>query len=218
MHDPAAIAAGVADIERRYPGRFVVGLGASHEAVVNADGSDRYRRPLSAMRAYLDALDGAPEPLAPGRRILAALGPRMLELSRDRSGGAHPYLVPPEHTAIARAALGPDRLLAPELSVTLEPDAGRARERARAFVTHYLALPNYVDNLRRLGYADEDLTGRGSDRLVDALVAGGDEAAIAAAVADHHAAGADHVCVQAVGAGETLPRETWRRLATALLG
>ncbi|HVW19544.1 MAG TPA: TIGR03620 family F420-dependent LLM class oxidoreductase [Solirubrobacteraceae bacterium] len=217
MHEPEAIAAGVEEIERRHPGRFLVGLGASHESVVNADGVDRYARPLSAMRAYLDALDAAPTPLPPRRRVLAALGPRMLELSRERSAGAHPYLVPPEHTAIARAALGPERLLAPELSVTLEPCPALARERARAFLADYLQMPNYVNNLRRLGYSDDDLAGAGGDRLLGDLVATG-EAAVAAAVAAHHEAGADHVCVQVVGAGEALPRDQWRRLAQALLG
>lgn len=215
MHDAGEVAAGVAAIERRHPERFVLGLGASHAAVVDAAGPARYGRPLSAMRAYLDALDvdGA----APARRILAALGPRMLELARERSGGAHPYLVPPEHTRFAREVLGPERLLAPELSVLLDADPERGLERAREFVADYLRLPNYTNNLRRLGFGESDLAAPGSDRLVRALVAFGDEQSIADRVEAHHAAGADHVALHVIGAGETLPREDWRRLADALL-
>jgi probable F420-dependent oxidoreductase len=141
----------------------------------------------------------------------------MLELARERSGGAHPYLVPPEHTRIAREALGEGRLLAPELSVLLEADEARGLERARAFVSDYLRLPNYTNNLRRLGFGDDDLSGGGSERLVRALVAFGDEDAVAESVAAHRAAGADHVALHVIGAGETLPREDWRRLAAALL-
>ncbi len=208
MHDPAAVASGAAALGPR----FLLGLGASHSAVVDAQEPGRYGRPLSTMVAYLDALDShAP---GPSQRVLAALGPRMLELARDRAAGAHPYLVTPEHTAIAREALGPDALLAPEQSVAPGDDL----EGARAFVTDYLRLPNYVNNLRRLGFDDADLTGMPSDRLVRALVATGSPEQIAARVAEHHAAGADHVTIQVIGAGETLPREAWRDLAPALLG
>jgi probable F420-dependent oxidoreductase len=217
MHDAAEVAAGVAAIARRHGERFLLGLGASHEAVVDAEGPARYGRPLSVMRAYLDALDGQPQPVPRSRRMLAALGPRMLELARERSGGAHPYLVPPEHTRFAREILGAERLLAPELSVLLESDPGRALERARAFVADYLRLPNYTNNLRRLGFDDGDLGGAGGDRLVRSLVAFGDEQVIADRVDAHHAAGADHVALHVIGAGETLPREDWRRLAQALL-
>jgi probable F420-dependent oxidoreductase len=215
MHPPAQVAAGVAAIDHSHPGRFLLGLGASHEAVVDAEGPPRYGRPYSAMVDYLDALDAQPQPPAP--RILAALGPRMLELARERSDGAHPYLVPPEHTRLAREALGEGRLLAPELSVLLDADEARALERARAFVSDYLRLPNYTNNLRRLGFDDADITDGGSDRLVRALVAFGDEDAIVAGVAAHRAAGADHVTLHVIGAGETLPREDWRRLAAALI-
>jgi probable F420-dependent oxidoreductase len=149
--------------------------------------------------------------------MLAALGPRMLELARDRAGGAHPYLVPPEHTALAREVLGPGRVLAPEQAVLLDPDPVRGRERARSFVSDYLALPNYVRNLRRLGFAEDDFRGGGCDRLVDALVARGDEEAVARRVREHHDAGADHVCIYVVGgAGENLQLDAWRRLAPAL--
>jgi probable F420-dependent oxidoreductase len=215
MHAAGEVAEGVAAIERRHRERFVLGLGASHAAVVDAAGPARYGRPLSAMRAYLDALDSQSAP--PTRRILAALGPRMLELARERSGGAHPYLVPPEHTLFAREVLGSEALLAPELSVLLDTDPERGLERARAFVADYLRLPNYTNNLRRLGFDESDVAAPGSDRLVRALVAFGDEQAIADRVADHHAAGADHVALHVIGAGETLPRDDWRRLAGALL-
>jgi len=208
MQDAAAVAAGVAELAFRHPDRFLLGLGASHASVVDA-----YEKPYSSMVAYLDALDAASPAVAPGDRILAALGPRMLELSRDRAGGAHPYLVPVEHTRLAREILGPDRLLAPELAVVLEPRDGLAA--ARAFVADYLAMPNYVRHLRRLGFGDDDLHDGGSDRLVRALVAWGDEAAIAASVDAHLAAGADHVCLQVVSP-EPLPRDAWRRLAALL--
>src|SRR5258708_4759602 len=153
----------------------------------------------------------------PEERMLAALGPRMLALARARAGAAHPYLVPPEHTALARQALGPGRVLAAEQAVVLDTDPQRGRERARAFVGDYLALPNYVRNLRRLGFGDDDFRGGGSGRLVDALVARGDEDAIAARVRAHHDAGADHVCIYVFGGGEeTLQLAAWRRLAPVL--
>jgi probable F420-dependent oxidoreductase len=171
------------------------------------------------MRSYLDELDAAGHPVPPESRILAALGPRMLELSRDRSAGAHPYFVPVEHTAVARDVLGAGPVLAPEQAVVLEPDPVRARELARRHVPRYLELPNYANNLRRLGFGDDDLRDGGSDRLVDAIVAWGDEEAIADRVRAHHDAGADHVCIQVVGVdGTAPPRETWRRLAPALSG
>jgi probable F420-dependent oxidoreductase len=148
----------------------------------------------------------------------------MLALAGARAGAAHPYLVPPEHTAAARLALGPDVVLAPQQAAVLEPDPARGRERAREFVNDYLALPNYVGNLRRLGFTEDDLRGPASDRLVDALVAHGDEDAIAARVRAHHDAGADHVCLYVLGARaghgapEELPLDAWRRLAPALAG
>jgi probable F420-dependent oxidoreductase len=215
MHPAAEVAAGVATIEQDHPGRFLLGLGASHAAVVDAEGPPRYERPYSAMVDYLDALDAQPQ--APAPRILAALGPRMLELARERSDGAHPYLVPPEHTRLARETLGEELLLAPELSVLLDSDPDRALERARAFVSDYLRLPNYTNNLRRLGFGDGDLADGGSERLVRALVAFGEEDAVLEGVAAHRDAGADHVTLHVIGAGETLPREDWRRLAAALL-
>ena len=217
MHDASAIAAGVSRLADEE--RMLAGLGVGHAANVDVGGPGRYVRPLSKMRDYLDELDGARPSLPAPNRILAALGPRMLELSRDRAGGAHPYLVPTEHTARAREILGPDPLLAPEQGVVLADDRARGREIARAHVADYLRLPNYVANLRRLGFGDEDVTGNGSARLVDALVVYGDEQRIADRVAEHLRAGADHVCVQVVGQrDEALAVEDWRRLAPALTG
>jgi probable F420-dependent oxidoreductase len=218
MHDPASVATGWGEIEQRWPGRFALGLGSSHAPIVDAGHPGRYRRPVGTMRTYLDALDASRPQVPAGARFLAALGPRMLELARERTGGAHPYLAPPEHTRRAREILGPGRVLAPEQAVLLEPDPDRGRERAGRFVADYLRLPNYVAHLRRLGYGEDDLAGGGSDRLVRDLVVWGDERAIAARVAAHHDAGADHVCIHVIGArDEVLPRDQWRRLAPALL-
>lgn len=219
MHDAASVAAGRARLERDHGGRFALGLGASHAAVVDGETPGRYRRPLSAMREYLDRLDVAEPPVAAADRFLAALGPRMLELARERSAGAHPYLVTVEQTAAARAALGPRALLAPELGVVLEADRDRALAAARAHLAGYLTLPNYTRNFLRGGFAEADLRGGGSERLVDALLACGDEEAVRRRVAEHLEAGADHVCVQIVhpGGDEYLAREEWRRLAPALL-
>jgi probable F420-dependent oxidoreductase len=148
---------------------------------------------------------------------LAALGPKMLELARDKTSGAHPYLVTPEHTAQARKILGPGKVLAPEQGAVLESDPARAREMARGALTHYTFLPNYANNWRRLGMTDDDIS-TVSDRLVDALFAWGSVEQIAARVKAHHDAGADHVCVQVVsGSGLDGAREAWRKLAPALL-
>ena len=218
MHDPAEVARRRASLVARYgPRRFLLGLGSSHAPLVESVMGVPYARPYSKMTEYLDALDGTETPVPAQMRMLAALGPRMLSLARTRAGAAHPYLVPPEHTAAARQALGPDILLAPEQAVVLSADPQLSREKARAFVHDYLALPNYVRNLRRLGFTDDDLHGRASDRLVDALVARGDEDAIAARVRAHHDAGADHVCIYVFGGDdEVLPLDAWRRLAPAL--
>jgi probable F420-dependent oxidoreductase len=202
--------------------RFLLGLGVSHGPIVErfAPGAT-YQKPLETMAAYLDALDAAAVPDATGQRVLAALGPKMLELSSTRAGGAHPYNVTPEHTAQARAVLGPAKLLVPEQAVALTTDADEARRWGRAFLENYLGLPNYANNLRRLGFTDEDIAGGGSDRLVDALVAWGDVDAIAARVQAHRDAGADSVCVQVLQDGPMggivgLPLDTYRRLAPAL--
>jgi probable F420-dependent oxidoreductase len=213
---PAEVAAFTHDAERDHPGRFLLGLGASHAVIVDGDGT-AYRKPYSKMVEYLDALDAAGLPAR--RRILAALGPRMLELSRDRATGAHPYFTHPEHTAEARAALGPDRLLAPEVAVVLETDPAAARATARQYTAGYLALPNYTNNLRRFGWTDEDLAGGGSDRLVDALIPRGTAEQVAAGVDKHYQAGADEVAIQVLNGGDatSFPAEAFRALAAVLI-
>jgi probable F420-dependent oxidoreductase len=210
-------------VSEAFPDRFLLGLGVSHQVMVEGIRGHDYSRPYSAMEAYLDAMDNglftASPPTAPPRRVLAALGPRMLRLAAERTQGAHPYFVPPEHTAFARETMGPGALLCPEQAVVLETDPSRAREIARSHMAIYLGLPNYTNNLKRFGVTDEDLADGGSDRLVDTVVAWGDEETIAARVAEHHAAGADHVCIQVVAPeGTGVPTDIWRRLAPALLG
>ena len=197
--DPMAMANGARTLAEAYPGRFILGLGVSHAATVARRGSV-YERPIERMSAYLDAMEAAayaaPAPAEPVPVVLAALGPRMLELAAARTDGAHPYFVPVEHTAMARERLGPEPLLVVEQTAVLDTDRAGARETARAFAARYLGLPNYANNLRRLGWGDEDLTGGGSDRLLDALIVQGDAGVIAARVRAHLDAGADHVCVQ----------------------
>jgi probable F420-dependent oxidoreductase len=183
-------------------GRVLLGIGVSHAPLVGRRGHD-YDKPLSTMRAYLEAMDKAAQslPEADSPRILAALRPKMLELSRDRAAGAHSYFVPPEHTAQARRILGPDRLLIPEQAVVLESDPSRAREIARTHMAYYLTLPNYLNNLRTLGFTDADFADGGSDRLADAIVAWGDADAVVKRVRAHLDAGADHVAIQPLSPG-----------------
>ena len=204
-----------------FPGRFLLGLGVSHQMSVEGMRQQVYGPPLATMRSYLDAMDGAlylaVEPTVAPERCLAALGPRMLALAAERTRGAHTYYVPPEHTGFARDVLGPGPLLAPEQKVILERDPAVAREIARANITMYLSLPNYANNLRRLGFTEEDIT-QCSDRLVDAIVAWGDVEAVRARVQAHLDAGADHVCLQVLpGDDPTRIRRDWQELAAALL-
>ena len=175
---PEEIGPAVADLEARHPGRFLLGLGTSHSAIVGD-----YSRPYSKMVAFIDGLDALEQPVPPERRMLAALAPRMLELAAERAAGAHPYFVPVEHTALARRVIGPDRLLATEVAVVLETDPAKARQLARAYASIYLGLPNYTSNLRRFGYGDDDIDHGGSDRLIDAVIPWGDAATIADRVA-----------------------------------
>jgi probable F420-dependent oxidoreductase len=219
--DATAMRTGAEALGEAYPGRFLLGIGISHAPVVAARGHD-YGRPVSTMRAYLDAMDaaqyGAPPAPEPVPVVIGALRQRMLELSRDRTDGAHPYFTPPEHTARARAVLGQGPLLAPEQTVVIEPDPELGRAAARRFMGRYLRLPNYVNNLRELGFDDDDFADGGSDRLVDAIVAWGDVEAIAARVREHHEAGADHVAVQPLSADLDGQLEQLRALAPVLLG
>ncbi|MDT0309290.1 LLM class F420-dependent oxidoreductase [Streptomyces sp. DSM 44917] len=211
--EPAEVAGEYHRVQAAHGGRFVLGLGVSHAAL-----TERYRRPYSAMREFLDGLDAAPQPVPAERRVLAALGPRMVELSRDRAGGAHPYLVTVEHTAHTRAALGPGAVLAPELKVVLDEDEERARATARNYLSFYLALPNYTNNLRRYGFGDEDFADGGSDRLVDAVFALGNAASVAGRARAFREAGADHVAFQVVTQEplRDLPVEAYADLARAL--
>lgn len=194
--------------------RLLLGLGVSHGPLIG----EAYRSPLHAMDDYLTRLSA--EGLPASALCLAALGPKMLELARDRTAGAHPYLVTPEHTETARQILGPGALLAPEQGVILERDPVRARELGRTVIAQYGRLPNYVNSWRRLGFSDDDITGA-SDRLVDALFAWGGVDQIAHRVDAHLAAGADHVCLQvltgAPGPDVAAARPAWRELAAALI-
>ena len=219
--DATAMANGWRLLTDAYPGRFLLGIGVSHEATVARRGGT-YGRPLAAMREYLDAMDhaesSASEPEDYPRMVLAALGPRMLELAAERSLGAHPYFVPVEHTAFARRRLGKGPVLAVEQTAVLESDPSTARRLARRFATRYLQSPNYARNLKRMGWTDADLAGQGSDAVIDAVIAWGDVDRIAVRVRQHLDAGADHVCVQVVAAeDEGAGLEQLRALAPALL-
>jgi probable F420-dependent oxidoreductase len=219
--DPMAMATGAKALGEAYPGRFVLGIGVSHAPSVKLRGGD-YGKPIEQMTAYLDAIATAqyagPEPGEPVPLVLAALGPRMLELAAARADGAHSYFVPVEHTPFARKALGADTCLAVEQTAVLSTDANTARRIGRAFARHYLALPNYANNLRRLGWSDEDIANDGSDRLLDAVVAWGDVDAIVARVKAHLDAGADHVCIQLRAESSADPALAgYAELASALL-
>lgn len=220
--DPMTMAAGQKTLAEAFPGRFLLGLGVSHAHLVSHLRKHDYSKPYSYMVEYLARMDEslfmAIGPSENPGRVLAALGPKMLQLSATAANGAHPYFTTPEHTAIARATMGPDALLAPEQMVVVSTDASEARRIARAGMSVYLRAPNYTNNLKRIGFDDTDIADGGSDRLVDAIVAWGDEQQIAARVAEHHAAGADHVCVQVLQDGLAMPEQQWRRLAPALLG
>lgn len=186
------IAAAFHRIEAAYPGRFLLGVGAGHP-----EASAEYRKPYDALIEYLDGLDAAGVPKE--RRVLAALGPKVLKLSADRTAGAHPYLTTPEHTRQAREIIGPGALLVPEHKVVLSTDAKSAREIGRRTVDFYLTLSNYVNNWKRLGFNDEDLTSPGSDAFIDAVVAYGTAAEIATRLNEHLDAGADQVLIQVLG-------------------
>jgi probable F420-dependent oxidoreductase len=203
-----------------HPGRYLLGVGASNEVSVPARGHE-FGRPYSRMRSYLDAMDEAPylgpEPAEPVRRILAALGPRMLALAGERSVGAHPYFVPVEHTAFAREILGPGPLLAVEQAVALTGDRAEVRRFAAPQMDFYLARRPYRTNLARFGWSEADMDGGGSDALLDAIVVSGDDEAIRARVRAHLDAGADHVCIQPIGAEPDDPQlDQLERLAPAL--
>jgi probable F420-dependent oxidoreductase len=201
--DPTSAAAARMGLNEQSGGRFLLGLGVSHVPLVEGVRRHEYRKPVATMRAYLDAMAQAPyHSVAPAdkpKSVLAALGPKMLELSAKQTDGAHPYNVTPEHTREARAILGAGKLLCVEQAAILVTDPSKARARARQFLAIYLGLPNYVNNWKRLGFADADMEGGGSDRLIDAVIVWGNVEAIRARIEEHWEAGADHVCVQAIG-------------------
>ena len=221
--DPMTMAAGQKTLAEAFPGRFLLGIGVSHGHLVAGVRKHDWSKPYSHMVDYLEKMDKAMfMAVQPGEdpgRLLAALGPKMLKLSATAANGAHPYFTTPEHTRISRETMGGDALLAPEQMVVLETDPVEARRIARAGMKIYLGLPNYFNNLRRLGFDESDWSDGGSDRLVDAIVAWGDESAIADRVRQHHAAGADHVCIQVLQADpRNSPVDQLRRLAPAVLG
>ncbi|MBL7499754.1 TIGR03620 family F420-dependent LLM class oxidoreductase [Frankia sp. CNm7] len=212
----AEAAASYASSSAAHGDRFLLGVGVSHAVAVDAGEPGRYRRPLTAMATFLDGLDTADPPVPVDRRVLAALGPRMLELAAKRARGVHPYLVTPEHTRRAREAVGRDALVLPEQAVILCATADEAHAIGGAWLRGYLSLPNYANSLVRLGYAPEEVRSV-SDRVFDAMIAWGDEDAIMRRVREHHAAGADQVALQVLTADQrAFPREEWRRLAAAL--
>jgi probable F420-dependent oxidoreductase len=207
--DAAGVAVSYHRLEGRYPGRFLLGIGAGHR-----EQRSEYIRPYEALEQYLDVLDAAEVPVE--RRVLAALGPRVLRLAAERAAGAHPYFTTPDHTREARAVLGPDRLLAPEQKVVLESDPAAARALARPVLGMYLGLTNYVNNFRRMGFTDSDFANGGSDRLVDALFAHGDPATVARRISEHLEAGADHVAVQLLTPPGVDPLDGYAELAHVL--
>jgi len=217
--DRVAVASGIANVTARQPDvlqagmvtladsfgdRPVFGIGIGHEYSTGTRGID-WDRPLARMRAYLDRMDAAtslPVPATPPRRLLAALGDGMVRLSSERAQGAHTYFVPVSHTERARSVLGPEPVLAVELTAINATDPTRARQLARAWARHYLELPNYARNLVRMGFGEDEVAGDGSDRLIDATIAWGDADAVAARVREHLDAGADHVCIQYIDADD----------------
>lgn len=210
-HRAAEMAAGHARLQEQYGRRLLLGLGVSDPAAAREAGHDY--RPLSDMGAYLDELDGAPTPVPAGERLMAALGPKMVQLSARRTAGVHPFLATPEQTARTRELLGDGPLLAPYQAVVLEQDPDAARTAARGFVGMFLSMDHYARNLLRQGFTEEDLAGGGSDRLIDNVVAWGDVETIGRRVRAHHRAGADHVCLHVLGAQSTMPLPEWRELA-----
>lgn len=224
--DPMTMANAQRTIAEAYPDRFLLGLGVSHLHLVSHLRKHDYSKPLSYMREYLERM-GKARFMANGPQelpdiVLAALGPKMLELAATQTAGAHPYFVPPEHTAIARETMGPDAALYPEQMCVLSTDAEAARATARTSMAIYLGLPNYANNLLRLGFDQADIDGGPdggpSDKLVDAIVVWGTLDDIKRRVDEHFDAGADHVCVQVLADDAADIRVGWRELAPALLG
>jgi len=210
-HGPADVAAGHAGLRRDFGERFLLGVGIGHP-----EATSEYKKPLAKMNDFLDGLDRAERAVPREERVVAALGPKMLELAAERSLGAHPYFTTVEHTRFARERIGPGAVLAPEVAVVVDRDPESGRAHARAYAASYLRMSNYTGNLLRLGFSARELADGGSDRLIDAVIPHGSAEAIAEAVQAHLEAGADHVCVQPVGHG-TEQVDDYRALARALL-
>jgi probable F420-dependent oxidoreductase len=211
QNEPAKLADDHATLTHDFPGRLLLGIGIGHP-----EATSDYAKPLSTMRGFLDGLDAAHRPVPPDERCLAALGPRMLELSAERSLGAIPYFTPVEHTRFARERVGETALVAPELACVLDEDPTSARIKARRYAEIYLGLRNYTSNLLRFDFSEQDIAGGGSDRLIDAIIPHGAAEEIAAVARAHLDAGADHVCLQPVGVSG-VPRQEWAALAAALI-
>ena len=219
--DAVAAANAARTLNAAYDNRFVLGLGVSHAPLVERLRGHEYATPVAAMRSYLEAMDASPsfspDHKQPYAKVIAALGPKMLEVARDYADGAHPYLVTPEHTAIARAALGPDKFIGVEQAVVLGHDRDLFLERAGAHLEIYTGLDNYRNSWRRLGFSEDDFVRGGSPRLREAMVVHGDESAVIARISEHFDAGASHVCLQFLGADLATPLfDDWQRVATAL--
>ena len=208
--EPDRVAREFAELDAYFPGRVLLGIGIGHP-----EATGRYRKPMAAMQAFLDGLDTATAPVPRTGRCLAALGPKMLALSAERSLGAHTYFVPVDHTRAARERLGETPILAPELACVLDDDVESARAKARAYASLYLGLRNYTNNLLNHGFSQQDIADGGSDELIDAIIPHGRADEIAAAAHQHLTAGADHVCLQTVGIAG-MPRTEWTVLASAL--
>lgn len=200
--DPMSMRGAQLALAEQSGGRFLLGMGVSHAPMVEGMRGHAYSKPVATMKTYLERMKAAmyvaPQPAEPPLTLIAALGPKMLELARDGADGAHPYNVTPEHTAQARKILGAGKLLCVEQKVMLESNGDVARAVGRKVLSTYMGLENYVSNWRRLGFTDADFADGGSDRFIDAMVAWGDANAIKARIREHWSAGADHVCVQAL--------------------
>jgi probable F420-dependent oxidoreductase len=216
--DPFTMAAAQKTLAEAYPNRFLLSLGVSHIPLVEQLRGHRYDKPVATMRAYLDAMDKAPfhPPSIKPLRVLAALGPKMLQLSAERADGPHPYNTTPSHTAQARQLLGSGPLLCPEQAVVLEGDPTKARAIARNFLNPYLSLPNYTNNFLRLGFTEADIANGGSDKLIDSVIAWGSLNTVLNRIREHRAAGADHVCIQVLTERKDFPLAEYRELASAI--
>jgi probable F420-dependent oxidoreductase len=206
--EPPAVAAGHAELRDAFGERFLLGIGIGHP-----EATAEYKSPLAKMREFLDGLDAGARPVPRDQRLVAAIGPKMIELAGQRSLGTHPYFTTVEHTRFARERVGPDGLVAPEVAVVIDPDPESGRAKARDYAAHYLTLTNYTRNLLSFGFSEQDLADGGSDRLIDAVIPHGSAAKVAEAAHAHLDAGADHVCLQPSGGDDV---EDYRALAAAL--